>query len=161
MLQPRRQPIKGLQFAILFRWGFPGILDELGQQRKDQACGGDKFGFQHGVIVERLPVLLPGQTVRAMSLGEGQDARPVHGNQVVQVQQAITRQHFLTDQGRDHVGDHRLDLRRLQAGVEGVQRVAVGAGLDAEEGLELGGEGAIVAQELGDLAAGAQAADKH
>ena len=34
-------------------------------------------------------------------------------------------------------------------------------GLDAEEGLELGGERPIVAKELGDLASGAQAAHKH
>ena len=161
LLETLHQTIKGLEFAILLGRGFPGILDELGQQREDKAIGRDELGFQHGMIVDRLPVMLHGQAVRAMPLWEGQHSRPVDRNQVVLAEQAIGIQHFLADQGLDQGGDDVLDLGGIQAGIERVQRVAVRTGLDAEEGLELGGERPIVAKELGDLASGAQAAHKH
>ena len=73
------QPVKGLEFAILFLflivgWSAAGgIFDELAGQRKRQTRAGEQLGFQHRTEIGDLArgVFL-GQAPRAMAMAETQ-----------------------------------------------------------------------------------------
>jgi len=113
------------------------------------------------MIVDRLAAMCLRQTVRTVPFREGESTGTVYGNQKVMVEQPITIQHLLSDQGLDHTADHFLHLGWVQARIECIHCVPVGATLHAEQRLELGRRGTIATEHMIDLPAGSQATQKH
>ena len=69
-LESLRQPIESLQFTVLFGRLFSWVLNELAHKREGEAVGGDKFGFQNGVVVKGLSVVGAGETMGTVTSTE-------------------------------------------------------------------------------------------
>ena len=153
LLQPLGQAVKGFEFTILLLRKLARILNELGQQGKDQPVQGNQLGFQHGMIVDCLPPVGSGQAMGTVPLWEGQSARAIHDDQEVALQQPIAIQHFLADQGFGHARYDGLKLIRVHALERSVHRVAMRTGRHARQHSEVIGRRSVPAQLQPDLPA--------
>ena len=127
-----------IQFAILLGWIGLWILDEFTHQRQGEAVVGDELGLQRIVIVGRHPVVLARQTVLAVALREAINARPVNGDDVVTIEQAIAFEDLFANQDFDQSGDTLLDLRWRDVFESVIDGVAVRRALDSEQSREVG-----------------------
>src|SRR5262245_41484134 len=67
LFEPSGEPIKSLQFTILFGRIGVWILNELAQEREGEAIRGDELGFQHVMIEGRHSIVSACQTVFAVA----------------------------------------------------------------------------------------------
>ena len=90
------------------------------------------------MVIGGVSVVCRCQAMRTMTLREGEQAGAVDSDEEIATAQAIAVEHFLAHQGFDSPGDHCLHLRNVQAFVGLVEGIAVRAGVDVEQSLELG-----------------------
>jgi hypothetical protein len=138
------QPVKGLEFAILFLFLIVGrgaagrIFDELAGQRERQPRAGEQLGFEHRMEVGDLArgVFL-GQALRAMAMAETEIAGAVNGGHNIALEPEIV-QGFHADEPLSVFPEQVSESRAADMAdkvVEGLgdgQSVLVGAGQKIE-----------------------------
>ncbi|MFZ4437897.1 MAG: hypothetical protein ACOYOS_05670 [Syntrophales bacterium] len=112
------------------------VFDKLSHQREGEAVGGDKFGFQDGVVVKGLSLAGTRKTMRTVAATETDRACSIDGHDEVDPQQAIIVEDLLTNEGFGHSGHDRLNLIGIQIRKGRIQSVAMGKTLHAKERLE-------------------------
>ena len=114
---PRREPVKGSELAVLLVWVGTGVLDELRGDREREPTRCDELGRQDHVIVHRLGYGLAFgvlrvdrllQTVLTVAFVPMADARGIEGYQIPFPQQAPPFQAPLPDQTAYKLGRYRV-----------------------------------------------------
>jgi len=141
VLEPADEAVKGLEFAVLLGGVGSGVFDELGHDGEGEAVGGHQFGFEDVVVITGLAVVGFGEAVGAVSLGECEHTGAVHRDHEPSVEEAVGIEDLFADEVLDDHGHALLELAGIEAAKEFSQGVAVGKGLDPEDGFELGGPG--------------------
>ncbi len=161
LFEPSGEPIKSLQFTILFGRIGVRILNELAQEREGEAIRGDELGFQHVMIEGRHSIVSACQTVFAVAFGEAVDTSAVNGDDVVTIEQAIAFEDFFANQDFEEPSDTLLDLRWRDVFESVIESVAVRRVLDSEQAREIGRRRRVVSELECDLAARRQMTEKH
>lgn len=159
--EPLCKPVESLELTVLFAGILPGVLDEFRHKGEGESVWGHELCLEHLVVVDRLGSVSPGETVRAMSLVEGNGPRPIDSHNIVDAPKSPAREHLLSDEGFGHPGNGLLSLLRREPEVEIIKGITMGKGVDTEKDLELFPGGLILSELVCDLSSGSESQQEH